>query len=81
MTTESDMASAFEELERQVALKNQLSRANKKEAEPTGYCLNCGEQLAETEVIEKAIVEPSLLDGASRWCDADCRNDWEKSKK
>lgn len=30
--------------------------------EATGHCLNCGEELA---------------DGA-RWCDADCRDDWQK---
>lgn len=27
----------------------------------TGYCLNCGEQLEHNH----------------RWCDADCRRDWE----
>lgn len=30
--------------------------------EATGRCLNCGEELA---------------DGA-RWCDADCRDDWQR---
>lgn len=29
----------------------------------TGYCLHCGEPLA-----------PNL-----RWCDADCRDDWQRS--
>lgn len=28
----------------------------------TGFCLNCQEKLAE----------------GARWCDADCREDWEK---
>ena len=37
----------------------------KKEAEPTGYCLFCGEELT----------------GNKRWCDAECRNFWEKENR
>lgn len=37
----------------------------KKEAEPTGYCLFCG--------------EPIHVKGR-RWCDADCRDAWQKEK-
>ena len=37
----------------------------KPEAEYTGECLWCSE----------AVPEPK------RWCDADCRNDWEKDKR
>ena len=41
------------------------SEADKKEAEETGYCLYCGEP------VEKG----------RRWCDADCRDGWEKEQK
>lgn len=37
----------------------------KPEAEPTGYCLACGEDVAPPR----------------RWCDADCRDMWEKDKR
>ena len=30
--------------------------------DPTGYCLNCDE----------------VLDPMTRWCDVDCRDDWQK---
>lgn len=36
-----------------------------KEAEETGYCLFCGEP-----------VPPGR-----RWCDADCRDEWEREQK
>lgn len=29
---------------------------------PTGFCLNCG----------------AALDEGRRWCDADCRDDWQR---
>ena len=38
----------------------------KKEAEPTGYCLFCGEKLTEPN---------------RRWCDAHCRDGWEKERR
>ena len=37
----------------------------KPEAEFTGECLWCSE----------------AVEAPKRWCDADCRNDWEKDKK
>ncbi|HWO99754.1 MAG TPA: hypothetical protein VNL74_03920 [Methylococcus sp.] len=37
-------------------------RANPPEAEPVGVCLYCGATLPE----------------GRRWCDADCRDDWER---
>lgn len=37
----------------------------KKEAEPTGYCLFCGEK---------------LFDPKRRWCDYDCMRFWEKEQ-
>lgn len=34
---------------------------------PTGFCLNCGPDVP-------------LADG-QRWCDGDCRDDWQKRQK
>ena len=41
------------------------SRAGTLDAVATGYCLNCGES----------------LEGDRRFCDADCRDDWQKLKR
>lgn len=37
----------------------------KPEVEPTGYCLNCGEQVQDNK----------------RWCSVTCTRDWEKRSK
>lgn len=37
----------------------------KREAKETGYCLFCGEKLPK----------------GKRWCDADCRDMWEKENR
>jgi RNA polymerase-binding transcription factor DksA len=37
----------------------------KPEVEATGYCLACGED----------------VEAPRRWCDADCRDMWEKDKR
>ena len=59
-----DDANNLVALAEDTALKN--IRANlKPEAEFTGECLWCSEE----------VISPK------RWCDADCRNDWEKDKK
>lgn len=65
MADELDRASEHEEILRQGALYLQSKRANKLEAEPTGSCLYCGE---------------ALTDG-KRWCDAECRDEWEAERK
>ena len=44
----------------------QRSKQYKQEAEPTGYCLFCFEPLD---------------DKRKRWCDAECRDAWEKEQK
>jgi hypothetical protein len=60
-----DNANDLVSLAEETALKN--IRANlKPEAEFTGECLWCGEE---------HLPEPK------RWCDADCRDLWEKSRK
>lgn len=60
-----DVDKAALEIDRQL---NQLilMREKPKTIESTGFCLNCGEAL----VIGK---EPH-----PRWCDSDCRDDWER---
>jgi hypothetical protein len=44
---------------------DQVILATRKPAAPdaTGFCLNCGEPLP----------------GGRRWCDADCRDDWQRT--
>lgn len=62
----SDKATEREEQDRAIAL------ANRRPAGPaaTGLCLFCDEPL------------PAAADGqpAPRWCDCDCRNDWEREQ-
>lgn len=58
-------------LETELRLCSLLSlRDNKPDAVATGFCLNCDEPLEETEE------EPQ-----PRWCDSDCRDDWEKRSR
>lgn len=56
---------------------HQLSLINNREKpatiEATGYCLNCDEKL---EPCPKAI-EDQEQSIPQRWCDEDCRDDWE----
>jgi hypothetical protein len=44
----------------------EAARNQPPEAVATGHCLNCDEL---------------LLEHGQRWCDADCRDDWEKRKE
>lgn len=44
---------------------NKISKRPMKEAEATGCCLYCGE----------------ALPGDLRWCDAECRDDWELERQ
>lgn len=56
---EADMAQRTEaQLEKVSRYKSQRHTAN---AEPTGFCLFCGDPVAENR----------------RWCNADCRDDWQ----
>lgn len=47
--------------ERHTAASIRAARGVKVAAVPTGACLNCGKRLARNK----------------RWCDADCRDDWQ----
>lgn len=44
--------------------RNEVAYQLRHSIQPTGNCLNCDER----------------LDDGRRWCDTDCRNDWERRK-
>ena len=48
--------------------KHQQKQAKQPGAQATGYCLNCEEPLTQSPQQSRA----------PRWCDADCRDDWEQ---
>lgn len=62
MSDEADMTQDRLELEDKIRKKYTVRPV--KEAEATGFCLNCGEDLPTT----------------MRWCDADCQSDWQKRR-
>ena len=47
-------------------IKRKHQRNPTMDADPTGYCLNCG--------------NPDIIKGM-RWCDIDCRSDWSKRQR
>ncbi|GHU27527.1 hypothetical protein AGMMS50256_07600 [Betaproteobacteria bacterium] len=49
-------------MEQLAALQETTRPARAPGPEPTGYCLNCGDPLA---------------DPGRRWCSPECRDDWE----
>jgi predicted nucleic acid-binding Zn ribbon protein len=59
---ESDRASAIEAAAIDVGIEQARIKANTLEFEPTGFCLNCNEPLAE----------------GHRFCDKDCADDHAK---
>lgn len=61
-TDESDRASALEAAAIDIGIKQASLKANKLEFEPTGFCLNCAEPLAE----------------GLRFCDKDCADDHQR---
>ena len=64
MADEVDIADEVAE----TILQAQIERARKEQeaVTATGYCLSCGEPIA---------------DSTRRWCDADCRDDWERERR
>jgi hypothetical protein len=58
---ESDRASAVEAASINLSIQLARNKANQKEFEPTGFCLNCGEKLPKQK----------------RFCDKDCADDHE----
>ena len=59
MSDEADRSQ--DRMEREDTIRRLYARKPALEAEPTGSCLNCGEDMHEL---------------GQRWCDADCREDW-----
>jgi hypothetical protein len=62
---ESDRASAVEAASINLSIQLARNKANQKEYEPTGFCLNCGEKLSKLK----------------RFCDKDCTDDHERRVK
>lgn len=67
LSDQLDIASALEQKAADVAINAAREAAKKPEAEAVGHCLFCAEEFPEGDT--------------RRWCDADCRNDWELEKK
>lgn len=60
------MADEVDRSQQDIEFLAQIVKPNlQKEAEPTGYCLFCGEE----------ITEPNR-----RWCDAYCRDNWQRQQ-
>lgn len=57
--------SAQDHMEREEVLRRKYQPAARLEVEPTGECLNCFEPVPVSH----------------RWCNAECRRDWEKWSK
>ena len=55
------MADIADQAQQQAAPLNTIDHKRKEGPPPVGQCYNCGETLR----------------GDLRWCDADCREDWE----
>ena len=65
MPDEFDIASDISERERANSEALLRDKAHKKEAEPTGFCLNCEDEVT----------------GVARWCSPECRDDWDTSRR
>lgn len=59
---DADIAGARQEAE--MARKLKAAHEFAPEAQPTGFCLNCGEPLQNDR----------------RWCGPECREDWERRR-
>lgn len=62
MADEFDRAQELDEKLRATSEAAHREAANSLEAQPTGYCLNCN---------------TALHTKTHRWCDAECRDDWQ----
>lgn len=65
MTRDIDRAIDNSEHITEMRIDHIRKQAGKKEALPRGRCLFCGESLS----------------GDERWCDSDCRDDWDHEQK
>ena len=62
MADEFDRAQELDEKLRAASEEAQREKAGLLEVQPCGHCLNCN---------------ATMLVKDQRWCDADCRDDWE----
>lgn len=77
MSKAEDRASEEEDTIREKTIASIRSRKYSA-ASSTGFCLFCTERLVDEETIEAAKDDESILDGTQRWCDAFCRDSWQK---
>ena len=64
-------------------LEAQLSHRKPEGPSPTGFCLDpcCGEQLVSDDELERFKNGTPFPAGTRRWCNADCRESWEREKR
>ena len=74
MTDFADEASERTEAQIAAALANKMPEGPK----ATGYCLECGDELAKVEARGTIGPPREVRDMTRRWCNAQCRDDWEK---
>jgi hypothetical protein len=65
MADEIDVANGYADEERERASALIRAKAAKLEVEETGFCLSCEKKTPK----------------GRRWCNSDCRDDWEKTQK
>ncbi|MRJ40786.1 MULTISPECIES: hypothetical protein [Idiomarina] len=66
MSDSVDDANATQAHFNELQISKVRQAAKQMDAAATGYCLSCGQQITKS---------------GQRWCNADCRDDWEKLKK
>ena len=64
MSDDIDVCRDLAAIEDEYIIENVRRKAALIEVQPTGNCLACGEPLKES----------------ARWCNADCRDDWERMR-
>jgi hypothetical protein len=67
--------------QQEIILAAQIAARKPEGPPPSGYCLNCGEQLTDDDIIEYIKQGNPAPPGVRRHCDADCRTDWEKRQR
>lgn len=72
MTDFADEASERTERQIEAALSKRMPEGPK----PTGFCHECGEELPWRTM--SMCADSQDLQMARRWCDAQCRDDWER---
>ena len=68
--------------QQETILKFQIAARKPEGPAPTGFCLdpNCGEQLVSDEDIQGMKEGRPISAHSRRWCNAECREAWEREK-